>query len=92
MFEFCMNIGGVRHCFPVPTLIDPNVIRIPKPHNYPPFELAVSVLMLVQAVPASELSKQLSEAAHGFINQLKRELPKGVELVHSQGEHAASAR
>ena len=92
MFEFCINIGGVRHCFPVPTLIDQNVIRRPPPNNYPPFELAVSVLMLTQVVPASALSKQLNEVAHSFIQQLQKDLPKGVELVQTKGEHAATAR
>ncbi|HZQ17866.1 MAG TPA: hypothetical protein VFA90_04020 [Terriglobales bacterium] len=81
MYELCVNIGGTRHCFPLPSLIDTAHIRIPKPTNYPPFELAIAVLQLVDAVPDSELSRELSKVANGFIEQVKRELPSGTELM-----------
>jgi hypothetical protein len=90
MFEICITIAGQKHCFPVPTLIDQNVIRRPPPNNYPPFELAVSVLMLVQAVPASELTKQLTQVATSFIQQVQKDLPKGVEIVPAKAhQHSA---
>ncbi len=91
MYEFCINIGGVRHCFPVPTLIDQKMIKRPPPNNYPPFELAVSVLMLAEVMPASPFSKQLTQAAHAFIQQLQKDLPAGVELVKTQSQHGAGA-
>ena len=90
MFEFCITIQGVRHCFPVPTLIEKRAIKPPPPNNYPPFELAVSVLMLVEAVPSSEFSKQLTDVATRFIQQVQKDLPKGVEL-HQANALAHSA-
>ena len=51
MYQFCFTIGGKRRCFDVPTLIDKNVIRRPPANNYPPFDLAVSVILLTEAVP-----------------------------------------
>jgi hypothetical protein len=81
MYELCVNIGGTKHCFPLPSLIDPVHIHIPKPINYPPFELAIAVLQLVDAVPDSQLSRELSQVANRFIDQVKKELPAGTELV-----------
>jgi hypothetical protein len=91
MYEFCITIGGVRRCFPVPTLIDRNVIHRPPPNNYPPFDLAVSVLLLTEAAGPSELSKQLNEVANAFIKQVQKELPKGVELMQTQAQEAQAA-
>lgn len=81
MYELCINIGGHKHCFPVPSLIDVTKIHIPKPTNYPPFELAIAVLQLAQVIPPSELSKELSAVATRFIQNVQKELPQGVELV-----------
>ncbi|HKW18578.1 MAG TPA: hypothetical protein VJO35_13810 [Terriglobales bacterium] len=81
MYELCVNIGGTRHCFPLPSLIDTAHIHIPIPTNYPPFELAIAVLQLVDAVPDSALSRELSQVANRFIEQVKKELPPGTELV-----------
>jgi hypothetical protein len=81
MYELCVNIGGTKHCFPLPSLIDSSHIHIPKPINYPPFELAIAVLQLVDAVPDSELSRELSQVANRFIEHVKRGLPPGTELV-----------
>lgn len=90
MYEFCINIGGQRHCFPVPLLIDIDKIHIPKPHNYPPFELAIAVLQLTNALPPSELSKELSTVATRFIQNVQKELPQGVELAQERaGQKAA---
>jgi hypothetical protein len=82
MYEFCINIGGHKHCFPVPSLIEK--IHIPKPTNYPPFELAIAVLQLVNALPASDLSRELSTVATRFIQNVQKELPQGVELTQER--------
>jgi hypothetical protein len=81
MYQICVNIGGTKHCFPLPSLIDVVHIRRPGPVNFPPFELAISVLDLVNAVPDSELSRELSQVANKFINNVKKGLPQGTELV-----------
>jgi len=83
-YQICFQIGGKKHCFPVPTLVDQSVIHRPPPNNFPPFELAVSVLDLVQAVPTSELSKELTQVATRFIQETQKDLPKGVELVETK--------
>jgi hypothetical protein len=80
MYQFCFTVNGHRHCFDVPTLIDQHLIRVPPPNNYPPFELAVSVLMLVDAVPPSELSAELSKVAQRYIQHVAKGLPAGIEL------------
>lgn len=90
MYQICLQIGGKKHCFPVPALIDQSVIRRPPPNNYPPFELAISVLDLVQAVPASELSKELTQVATRFIQEAQKDLPKGVELVEAKTRRQAA--
>ena len=84
MFEFCFTINGQRHCFRVPAMIDRSVIKVPPPNNYPPFELAAAVLLLVEAAPHSELAKQLTGVANSFIHQVQAGLPKGVELHRAQ--------
>ena len=86
MYQICVQIGGKRHCFPVPTLIDQSVIHRPLPNNLPPFELAVSVLMLAQAVPASDLTKELTQVATRYIETLRKDLPKGVEIVEAKAQ------
>ncbi len=93
MHQFCFTINGERHCFDVPTLIDQQFIHKPPINNLPPFELAVSVLLLVEAVPHSALSAELSQVAQRYIQQVKNGLPKGVELVAAQqAERTAVAR
>ena len=89
MFEFCFTIAGHRHCFEVPAMIDRSVIKRPPPNNMPPFELAAAVLLLVEAAPHSELAKELSGVANGFIRQVQAGLPKGVELERA-AQHAAN--
>jgi hypothetical protein len=74
MYQLCVNIGGTKHCFPLPSLIDPIHIRRPGPVNFPPFDLALSVLDLVRVVPDTELSKELSQVA-------QKGLPQGTELI-----------
>lgn len=81
MYQLCITIGGKKHCFPLPSLIDRQYIHKPPPPNFPPFELALSVLELVAVVPDSELSKELSQAANRFIDQVRKGLPAGTELV-----------
>lgn len=99
MFEFCYTINGVRHCFPVAALID-NIDRIihrPPPNNFPEFDLAVTVLQLVQALqPAignSEFANKLEIVSRGFIKNVQEGLPKGVELheVRPQSAKAGQA-
>jgi hypothetical protein len=74
----------------VPSLIDRDVIKRPPPNNYPPFELAIAVLDLVSVVPNSELSKQLTEVATQFIQQVQKGLPKGIELVQERSASKAA--
>jgi hypothetical protein len=81
MYQLCVNIGGTKHCFPLPSLIDPIHIRRPGPVNFPPFDLALSVLDLVRVVPDTELSKELSQVAHRFIQNVQKGLPQGTELI-----------
>ena len=78
--RICITIAGKVHCFNIPLLVDLSQIHPPHPGNYPELELAATVLELVKVAPGSELSKQLTEAAHGFISQVKQQLPKGVEM------------
>lgn len=86
MYQICVQIGGKRHCFPLVEMIDKSVIHRPPPNNLPPFELAVAVLTLVQEVPSSDLSKELTQVATRYISQLQKELPKGVELVEAKAQ------
>lgn len=90
MYELCINIGGTKHCFPLPSLIDRAAIHIPKPTNYPPFELAIAVQELVHAVPASDLSKELMEVTTRFIQQVQKGLPQGVEVVQDRAVKKAA--
>jgi hypothetical protein len=89
MWEFCFTINGKRHCFRIPVLI-PDIPHRPVPGNYPELELAIAVLQLVKVIqPAakdSQLTKQLSEVAKGFIQQVQKGLPQGVELKQMQAE------
>jgi hypothetical protein len=84
MYQICVNIGGTRHCFPLPSLIDPKQIHRPGPVNFPQFELATAVLELVNAVPESDLSKELSQVATRFIQQVQKAMPAGTELVSEE--------
>ena len=88
MSEFCFTINGVRHCFPLPMLVDPGHIRRPPPNNMPPLELAVTVLELVKVAGDSELARELTSAANRYVEVLQRQLPKGVEIT--LGGHTAS--
>ena len=90
MYQFCITIAGKKHCFPVPSLVDRSVIKRPPPNNLPPFELAVAVLDLVSVVPNSELSKELTESATRYIQQLQKTLPQGVELVQEKSASKAA--
>jgi len=85
MFEVCFRIGGHVHCFPIPVLGPPVVIpHGPGPVNYPELELAATVMQMAEAVqhavPESELTKQLTEVAGRFVDQVRAGLPDGVEL------------
>jgi hypothetical protein len=84
MWEICITIHGVRHCFRVPLLIEKFHIPGPGPVNFPELELAVSVLQLVEHVRANvkqpEFTTRLSEVALGFIQQVQKGMPQGVEL------------
>jgi hypothetical protein len=82
--RICFTFHGVRHCFDVPLLIDKNVLHVPPPQNFPELELAVTVLELVNHVKGqvrdTPLTKALTQASSQFIQQVKQELPQGVEL------------
>ena len=90
MYKFCVTIHGERHCFDIPLLVDKSVIKRPPPNNYPAFDLAATVLMLVEAVPKSEFSTELAKVATNYINQVKAGLPKGVELTQVKERSAAA--
>jgi hypothetical protein len=87
MYQICVQIGGKKHCFPLAEMIDKSVIKRPPPNNLPPFELAVAVLTLVDTVPASDFSKELTQVATRFIQSVQKDLPKGVELVEAKAQH-----
>jgi hypothetical protein len=86
MWQFCFTVGGHRHCFSVPILVEK--IHVPPPKNYPPFELAITVLDLVKAVESvagkSQLSDQLKQTANAFVQQVQKELPEGVTLQQTE--------
>jgi hypothetical protein len=81
MYQICFYVNGVKHCVPVPAAID----RDPVSPNWPELELATSVLQLVERVKAvvkdTELTRALTTASTHFIQQVQKELPKGVELT-----------
>lgn len=83
MYKMCFTINGVNHCFDIPVLIDID----PKPPdpNFPELELAIAVLQLVEKVKPvvreTELTRAITEASTRFIQQVRKELPKGVELT-----------
>ena len=81
MYQLCITIGGKKHCFPLPSLVDRQYIHKPPPPNFPQLDLAISVLDLVNAVPESDLSKELSQVATRFIQQVQKALPQGTEIV-----------
>lgn len=83
MYEFCITIGGVRHCFVIPKLVE--IVHRPPPNNYPPFEVALAVKQLAQLAPASDFTRRLDEVAENFIQQVRKGLPAGVELVSTAG-------
>jgi hypothetical protein len=89
MYQFCITIHGVRHCFEVPLLVDRSLIKKPPPNNYPPFELAATVLELVDVVGPSDFSKELAAVATRFMANVQSGLPTGVELTKSQAAAAA---
>jgi hypothetical protein len=88
MWEICITIHGRLHCFPIPVLI--HIPHPPPPNNYPELELAISVLQLAQmiqhAVPESQLTKQLTDVATHFVQQVQKALPHGVELKQMQAQ------
>ena len=90
MYQFCFMVNGVHHCFDVPVLVNPVNIHVPPPNNYPPFELAASVMMLVDAVPHSELSAELSQVAERYIAQVAKGLPEGIELRSNRQARSVS--
>jgi len=38
-------------------------------------------------VPASDLSKELTQVATRFIQSVQKDLPKGVELIEAKAQH-----
>lgn len=93
MPHFCFKILGQTHCFEVPLLIDKLQIKPPPPNNYPPFELALTVLELVKVIqplaPNSSVVKELHNVSLKFVREVQAGLPEGVEFTH---EHAAQER
>ncbi|HWA03946.1 MAG TPA: hypothetical protein VG819_10520 [Rhizomicrobium sp.] len=84
MWEICITIHGVRHCFVIPLLVEKFHIPGPGPVNYPELELAVSVLQLIEHirpnVKQAEFTDRLADVARGFIQQVQKGMPQGVEL------------
>jgi len=85
MPHLCYEIHGQRHCFEIPMLVDLRQIHIPPPHNYPPLELAVTVIKLVEALELagrkSDLGRKLLEVSTAFMQHVQAGLPEGVELT-----------
>src|SRR5579859_1369809 len=86
MFYLCYQIHGKQACFPVNTIVDTTLVRRPGhgPINLPPFELAVTMIELVNQFEGSQhsdLGNKLIEVSKAFIEQTKAGLPKGVEIV-----------
>ena len=79
MHLICFTINGKRRCIEIPILVQ-KPIRVPPPNNFPELELAFTVLELVQAVKPSELSKQLIDVSNRYVEDLKNQLPQGVEI------------
>ena len=86
--KICITIAGKKHCFDVPLLVDLSAFKRPPPNNFPPFELAATVLEIVRVAGRSELSKELSNVATRYIENLQKQLPKDVEIVTA--EHTAA--
>jgi hypothetical protein len=88
MYKMCLTINGVKHCFDIPVMINRDFRPIPP--NFPELELAITVQQLVDmvkpAVRDTELTKALTVASTRFIQQVQKELPKGVELIEAE-EH-----
>lgn len=68
MYQLCIDIGGAKHCFPIPSLIDSAHVHIPRPTNSPPLELAIAVRQLVDHA-GPELAWELSQVATGSLNK-----------------------
>ena len=81
--RICFKIAGKRICIQIPLLVV-GPIKPPPPNNYPPFELAATVLEMVRVVGTSELSKQLSDVVTRYIGTVQKQLPDGVEIVMQQ--------
>jgi hypothetical protein len=81
--RICFRIAGKRICITIPLLVV-GPIKPPPPNNYPPFELAATVLEMVRVVGTSELSKQLSDVVTRYIGTVQKQLPDGVEIVIQQ--------
>jgi hypothetical protein len=83
MYEICFNINGVKHCIPIPELI--NIDLKPPDPNFPELELAIAVEQLVEkvrpAVGETELTRAITDASTRFIQKIQKELPKGLELT-----------
>jgi hypothetical protein len=94
MYEVCFKINGIEHCFPVPELIDID-LKPPDP-NFQELELAIAVERLVEkvkpVVKETELTKALTAASTGFIQQVQKELPKGVELHKAEEQVQRQAK
>ena len=80
MYEFCIQIGGQRHCFRVPLLVDFTHFHHPPPNNLPPLELAATVAELATRVSGSDLSKELLSVVTRYVATLQQQLPKGVNI------------
>lgn len=82
MYQMCVTINNVKHCFPIPVQID---LGVKPPPNFPELELAIAVESLVEKVEPeigeTELTRAVSEASTRFIQKVQKELPKGVELT-----------
>ena len=81
--KICFTIAGRRICITIPLLVV-GPLKPPPPNNFPPFELAATVLEMVRVAGPSELSKQLSEVVTRYIGETQKQLPQGVEIVIQQ--------
>jgi hypothetical protein len=70
LFDLCIDPNGKLHWFPVPVTVD-HPTSGPAPRNLPQVELAVSILMLVEAGEKSEFTEQVANFANDYLRRLQ---------------------
>ena len=78
-------------CVPIAAVVDK--FHIPGPVNYPPFEIAATVIGLVERLEGdlrhSELGHKLLDVSRNFIKELQADLPQEVEIREGRSMYIA---